>query len=341
MGPALLPRAWRACASLEALKAPSRGLAGHQMLAFAATPSADGSPPWPTGSTRRVTRRRAGRRRHPASREETAAGCDGRQTGVRGRPMNVFVVVEGRPPRLAARRRPLRGHPPALPAALPCTVGWFTPDGRYVFFRLARRLDHQVRPVEPEGGGRGARRHQHAQRRREGDGKRVMAANYLPHTPGAVRRRTEPGPALRRATMDGQSARRPCTTPSRGAEFRGRARRTSRGLEISYDPKSRSTTASVHDYQDEGRFPLAGLSERAPHGAWTSRWTILLQPELRQVLAPRARTPTARPAARWSTWTCGARSPTPADRRHAAPGLGITFAERRPRCWPAPTCRTA
>ena len=56
----------------------------------------------------------------------------------------------------------------------------FTPDGRYVF-RLARWLDHQVRPVAPARGGRGACGPEHAQRGRErrrplGDGGQLPAA---------------------------------------------------------------------------------------------------------------------------------------------------------------------
>ena len=82
--------------------------------------------------------------------------------------MNLFVVVEGGDHHVSlvdgdrfevihrfASRFALHGGPK------------FTPDGRYRLLRFARRLDHQVRPLEPARGGRGARRPEHAQRRGE------------------------------------------------------------------------------------------------------------------------------------------------------------------------------
>ncbi|MBN8486390.1 MAG: alpha/beta hydrolase [Burkholderiales bacterium] len=101
-----------------------------------------------------------------------------------------------RSPCVAGRWRPLRGDPPLCQ---PLCAAWRAEvhaAGALCVLRLARWLDHQVRPVEPGGGGRGARRTEHAQHRGQRrwplrDGGQLPAA----HT-GAVRCRPEPGAYL-------------------------------------------------------------------------------------------------------------------------------------------------
>jgi cytochrome c553 len=65
-------------------------------------------------------------------------------------PLNLFVVVEiRRPPCLHPRRRQARAHPP-LPVALrPARRAEIHAGWALRLLRLARRLDHQVRSVEP------------------------------------------------------------------------------------------------------------------------------------------------------------------------------------------------
>ena len=189
MGPALLPE------NLERLKRADGGRrssrrarrdadAGLRRQARARTRSRR----WPTSSTRRVGRaprwgeaeiaRLARRYRArpaacPTSPQFTRRSAEPVRRG-RGR----------RPPRHHPRRRPLRADRARFPTRFALHGGpKFTPDGRYVFFASRDGWITQVRPLEPEDGGRGARRHQHPQprgvRRRQATS---MVGNYLPHT---------------------------------------------------------------------------------------------------------------------------------------------------------------
>ena len=82
-------------------------------------------------------------------------------------PLNLFVVVEtGDHHVTVLDGDKLEPHPPLSSRASRCTAGRNSrPTAATCIFASRDGWITQVRPVEPRDGGRGARRHQHAQRR--------------------------------------------------------------------------------------------------------------------------------------------------------------------------------
>ena len=141
----------------------------------------------PYAARSRTPLRHGGDRAQP--RRASAAGHPGRPAGVRGRsPVPVHRRGARRPPRHRTRRRPLRA---AAPLSHPLRAARRTQvlSGRALRLpRLARWMDHPVRPLQPHPGRRDPRRHQHPQprgvlRRPVRDGRELPAAH-----PGAARR---------------------------------------------------------------------------------------------------------------------------------------------------------
>ena len=233
-----------------------------------------------------------------------------------------------RPPRVDPRRRPVRAHR-AVPDALRAARRPEVLAGRALrLLRLARRLDLQVRPVEPGDGRRGARGPQHAQRRGLGrrqvrDGRQLPAAHGGRARRGPEPRQGDARPSTGRASDARASPR--STTRRRAGASSSRSRTSPRSGRSSYDPKARRDPERRHP-----RLPVPRGRLRAGLHA-TSRRTrarghagrLLLHPGLqrgdRRVARRQAR-------GRWCTWTCAARSPTstcPACRiwARASPGV--------------------
>ncbi len=285
---------------------------------------------WPPTCARRCCPRPPGARptSAPRARFNAAPADEPSRPLWNADPMNLFVVVEGGDHHVSLLdgdkfevisrfRQPLRAaRRPQVHARWPLRV-----------LRLARRLDHQVRPVAPARGGRGACRPEHAQRGGErrrpvGHGRQLPAAQR-----GAVRRRPEP-------------ARRPTPPP------RSTAKQTSRVSavydatprnsfvvalkdipelwEISYNPKAEPIfDGLVHDYK-------MGEAIAKP-GFLGVRRTPLDEPlddfffdqSYRNVLgATRPKTGRRRRHRAGGQPRRPPQDRRPADRRHAAPGLG-------------------
>ncbi len=198
MGPALLPESLERLRKPEALRVIQQGRPATQMPGFADTLSAaevnalaawvyqpvTPAPAWSDDDIR-------------ASRTETAGarGLPARPAW-KADPMNIFVVVEGGDHHVSvldgdrfevihrfASRYALHGGPK------------FTPDGRFVFFGsrdgwITKYDLWNLTVVAEVRAGLNMRNVAVS-----GDGRWVMAANYLPRTRGAVRRR----PATRQA----------------------------------------------------------------------------------------------------------------------------------------------
>jgi hypothetical protein len=240
--------------------------------------------------------------------------------------MNLFVVVEGgdhhvslldgdrlRSSPLCQPLRPARR--PQVHARRALCVLW-----------LARWLDHQVRPVAPARGGRGARGPEHAQRGRErrrplGHGRQLPAAHR-----GAVRCRPEPG-ALRRHHARRQEASRVSAvydaTPRRS--FVVALKDMPELWEISYDPKAEPIyDGLVHDYKMGEAIAKPGFQgvRRTPLDEPLD--DFFFDQSYRHVLGA------TRPASRRSRRRhrpggepgCPPQGGRPAHCRHAAPGLG-------------------
>lgn len=228
MGPALLPQNLERLKKPEALSVIASGRPATQMLGFKDrlkpeeiealadfiyTPPAV-MPQWGEAEIR-------------ASRvEPVKPGSLADKPVFSADPLNLFVVVEAgdhhvtildgdkfEPIHRFPSRFALHGGPK------------FTPDGGYVFFCLPRRLDQQIRYLQPENGGGNPRQHQHPQyrgvrRRAVGDGGQ-LSATY----PGAVEGggfKPEPrysGGERGRQEFAGVGGVRRCAAP----ELRGRA----------------------------------------------------------------------------------------------------------------------
>ena len=170
-----------------------------------------------------------------------------------------------RPPRDDPRRRPARADR-ALPDALRAARRAEVLAGRSLrLLRLARRLDQQVRPVEPEDGGRGARRHQHAQRRGVRrrplrDGRQLPAA----HAGGARRARPVAGqgdPGRRQGRQDSRVSAVYDAAPRKS--FVVALKDIPEVWEIPYDRRREPVYEGlVHDYRhgegvaEQGPFPV-------------------------------------------------------------------------------------
>jgi cytochrome c553 len=200
MGPALLPESLERLRPAEAQKVIAAGRVATQMPAFGATLSAEeigALSAWIRTPVMPAPRWREDDIR--TSRVATPLPPDTPAVPVwSADPMNLFVVVEGGDHHVSlvdgdcfevierfASRFALHGGRAEVHAGRPLRL-----------LRLARRLDHQVRPVAAPGGRRGARRAEHAQcrgqrRRALGHGGQLPAAHAR-----AVRRRPEPGAHL-------------------------------------------------------------------------------------------------------------------------------------------------
>ena len=184
MGPALLPESLERLRRHRVRRRRSPGAARRRRCRPSGTGSrAARSPRWRSRSTRRSAAAAVGRGRDPRlARRPSPTRPAAEPAALRADPMNLFVVVEAA---TTTRRcstatvRAIARFPTRYRAARRAEVH---ARRRFVYFALARRLDHQVRPLEPGHRGRGARRAQHAQRRGVGDGHWVIAGNYLPHT---------------------------------------------------------------------------------------------------------------------------------------------------------------
>ena len=230
-------------------------------------------------------------------------------------PLNLFVVVEIRRPPCHHPRRRQAGTDPPLPVALRAARRAEIHAGRALrLLRLARRLDHQVRPVEPESRRRSARRHQHAQRggvgrRQVGGGGQLPAAQ-----PGHARCRPEPeeNPAGDRQGRQGDFARFGGLRRQPAPELRRRAEGREGGLGSLLQPEGRrhfgrhDPRLQVSRRQVHSRFP-----QPAAHAARRLPRRLLLHPGLRRGDGRLAQRRQEQPsAARWSISTRARRSPT-------------------------------
>jgi mono/diheme cytochrome c family protein len=254
-----------------------------------------------------VPRRRSWGEARSAPRAWSPRPAAARQAAFAADPMNLFIVVEAGDHHVTLLDGDkLEPHPP-LPLALRAARRAEVHAGRPLrLLRLARRLDLQVRHLEPEGGRRGARRHQHAQRRRV---RRRQATCRWPttcRTRWCARRRPESLKVMTCATRTGRRASRVSAVydAEPRKSFVAALKDVRKLWEISYDPKAArrfppatSTTSST----SEGAFVPGFLNPRRTISTTTS--TTSSSPRLQR---GDGRQP-GRPArARWCTSTCAA-----------------------------------
>ena len=162
MGPALLPESLERLRKPEALKVITQGRAATQMPGFADRLSAEQIAALAEWIYTPVTPAPTlGRRRHPRLAHRDRRRARRCRPGRRGAadPMNLFVVVEGGDHHVSLvdgdRFEVIHRFAVALRAARRAEV-----HARRALrlLRLARRLGHEVRPLEPERRRRGARR---------------------------------------------------------------------------------------------------------------------------------------------------------------------------------------
>ena len=194
IGPALIPENLARLRKAEAEKVIREGRPATQMLGFGQQLNSDEikalvgyayTPitPMPVWGEKEITASRIVNFAPGSLPDKPAFSAD---------PLNLFVVVESGDHHVSIldgdKLEPIHRFPVALRPARRAEIH----AGRALrLLRLARRLDHQVRHVEPQGHRRSARRHQHAQRggvrrRQVGRGGQLPAAQ-----PGHPRRRPQ------------------------------------------------------------------------------------------------------------------------------------------------------
>jgi WD40 repeat protein len=203
----------------------------------------------------------------------------------------------------------------------------FTPDGRYVFFGsrdgwITKYDLWNLAVVAEVRAGLNMRNVAVS-----GDGRWVMAANYLPRTVVLFDADLKLVKRYDATTLDGKTASRVSAVYDAAPRqsFVVALKDIPEVWEISYDPKAAPIyDGLVHDYKMGEAIAKPGLPERAPHAAGRAAGRLLLRPELPPCAgrhAPqggqqrRCVSPGGEPG----------RAPQdrrPADRRHAAPGLG-------------------
>ena len=232
-----------------------------------------------------------------------------------------------RPPRERARRRPHGAHPP-LPVPLRAARRAEVHARRTLrVLCLAGRLGEQVRHLEPESRRRGARRHQHPQRRRIERRTLRGGSQLSARQPGHLRRRSE--------TAQGDHGRQP-QGRRQFAHLGGVRRRPAQELHR----RPQGSAGSLGDFLRSRRQTLlrrlrarlqdgrsdrhAGLPQPPPHRAGRAAGRLLLHPELRKPgrRQPRRPRPGGEPRRAPPHRRAGSA-------RHAAPGLGHLMAAGR------------
>jgi len=265
MGPALLPESLERTRPAEVQRTIAEGRAATQMPAFAGqlapeeiaalaawvrTPIVP-APRWSDGDIR------ASRTFTPAPADEPS------KPKWDADPMNLFVVVEGGDHHVSlldgdrfeviarfASRYALHGGPK------------FTPDGRYVFFGsrdgwITKYDLWRLRVVAEVRAGLNMRNVAVS-----GDGRWVMAANYLPHTLALFDADLNLVKTYAAATLDGQTSSRVSAVYDAAPRksFVVALKDIAELWEISYDPKAPPLYDGwVHDYQMKEGLPKDGF----------------------------------------------------------------------------------
>ena len=255
MGPALLPESLERLRPAEAQRTIAQGRQATQMPGFSGTLSAEEigalakwvyqpvspAPRWTEADIR-------------ASREATAGAPDASAKPLwRADPMNLFVVVEGGDHHVSlvdgdrfevihrfASRYALHGGPK------------FTPDGRFVFFGsrdgwITKYDLYQLKVVAEVRAGLNMRNIAVS-----GDGRFVMAANYLPRTLALFDADLNLVRSYDAATLDGKSASRVSAVYDAAPRksFVVALKDLPELWEISYDPQAAPIhDGLVHDYK--------------------------------------------------------------------------------------------
>ncbi|MEJ6007119.1 cytochrome D1 domain-containing protein [Paucibacter sp. AS339] len=255
MGPALLPESLERLRKPEALKVIQQGRTATQMPGFAASLKPDEidalaaliyspvspAPQWSEADMRASRSFDAGSKSWPAKPQWKAD------------PMNLFVVVEGGDHHISlldgdrfelihrfASRFALHGGPK------------FTPDGRYVYFGsrdgwISKFDLWNLKMVAEVRAGLNMRNIAVS-----GDGKLVMAANYLPHTLAVFDADLNPIKQIDANTLDGKQSSRVSAVydASPRHSFVVALKDIAEIWEISYDPKAEPIyDGLVHDYR--------------------------------------------------------------------------------------------
>lgn len=276
MGPALLPESLARLRKQEALKVIQHGRQATQMPGFGGQLQAaeiealaaliyqplKPSPQWNAADIL------ASRSFDPASKTWPAA------PQWRADPMNLFVVVEGGDHHISLLDGDRFEAIHRFPSRFALHGGpKFTPDGRFVFFGsrdgwITKYDLWNLKVVAEVRAGLNMRNIAVS-----GDGKLVMAANYLPHTLAVFDADLNPIKQFAASTMDGRASSRVSAvydaTPRQS--FVVALKDIAEIWEISYDPRAEDIYEGlVHDYQYG-----EGVAKR---GYLNVRRTLLAQP---------------------------------------------------------------